>query len=321
MLNSKNLKDSYLVILLVILSLISIFIGVKDISFIDVINLEKDKIEMVFLSRIPRLVSILAAGTGMAVSGLIMQQISRNNFVSPTTAGTEDSAKLGIFVATLLIPSANYFSKLVICFIFSLLGTFLFMHILKNIKHKNVIFVPLIGIMLGNIIDAVTTFLSYKFDAIQSIESWAQGNFSMIIKSRYELLYLAIPLMIVAYIFIHKFTLAGMGRDFSKSLGLKYETIVNIGLVIVALISSLIVIVVGKIPFLGLIVPNIVRMYKGDNLKNSFVSTTLFGAVFLLACDILGRLIIYPYEIPIGIMVGFIGSGIFLYLLFRRKIA
>ena len=91
------------------------------------------------------------------------------------------------------------------------------------------------------------------------------------------------------------------------------------GLVIVALISSLVVITVGKIPFLGLIVPNIVTLYKGDNLKNSIWITALLGAVFLLGCDILGRLIIYPYEISIGLVVGVIGSIVFLYLLFRRN--
>lgn len=319
-LKKRDIKIRYLVISLIILSIISIFIGSKDIKIIDLLSFEKDKLEILILSRIPRLISILAAGTSIAVSGLIMQQISRNSFVSPTTGATEDSAKFGILVSIILFPSAGYFSKMIICFIFSLAGTFLFMYILRKIKFKNDIFVPLIGIMLGAIIESITTFFAYKFDVIQNIESWAQGNFSMIIKDRYELVYLSIPLMIIAYLFANKFTISGMGKEFSKNLGLDYNKVVNIGVVIVALISSIMIIIVGKIPFLGLIIPNIIRIYNGDNLKENFVSTSLFGAVFLLFCDILGRLIIYPYEIPIGLMVGVIGSGVFLYLLFRRKL-
>lgn len=208
---------------------------------------------------------------------------------------------------------------MIVSFIFSLLGTFLFMKILKKIKIKNSIFIPLVGIMLGNIIDSITTFFAYKYDLIQSIASWLQGDFSLIIKGNYELIYFSLPLVVIAFIYANKFTVAGMGEDFSKNLGVNYNRIINIGLVIVALISSLVVITVGKIPFIGLIVPNIVTLYKGDNLKNSLCSTALLGAVFLLGCDILGRLVIYPYEISIGLVVGVIGSIVFLYLLFRRN--
>lgn len=152
---------------------------------------------------------------------------------------------------------------MIVSFIFSLLGTFLFMKILKKIKVKNSIFIPLVGIMLGNIIDSITTFFAYKYDLIQSIASWLQGDFSLIIKGNYELIYFSLPLVVIAFIYANKFTVAGMGEDFSKNLGVNYNRIINIGLVIVALISSLVVITVGKIPFLGLIVPNIVTLYKG----------------------------------------------------------
>lgn len=141
----------------------------------------------------------------------------------------------------------------------------------------------------------------------------------MIMKGRYELLFISIPLVIMAYIFANKFTIAGMGEDFAKNLGLNYKRVVNIGLIIVALITSTVVLTVGMIPFLGLIIPNIVSIYQGDHLKNTLSHTALLGAVFVLFCDILGRLIIYPYEISISLTVGVLGSGIFAYLLLRRK--
>ncbi|EPY2277100.1 ABC transporter permease [Clostridium sporogenes] len=313
------MRKRYLILALIILSICSIFIGVKDISFVDIFNLDDVKLKVLLISRIPRLISIIVVGGSMSIAGLIMQQISRNKFVSPDTASTVDSAKLGILVALMIFPSATLTEKMIVSFIFSLLGTFLFMKILKKIKVKNSIFIPLVGIMLGNIIDSITTFFAYKYNLIQSIASWLQGDFSLIIKGNYELIYLSLPIVVIAFIYANKFTVAGMGEDFSKNLGVNYNRIINIGLVIVALISSLVVITVGKIPFLGLIVPNIVTLYKGDNLKNSLYSTALLGAVFLLGCDILGRLIIYPYEISIGLVVGVVGSTVFLYLLFRRN--
>jgi iron complex transport system permease protein len=193
------------------------------------------------------------------------------------------------------------------------------MKILDKIKFKDTIFIPLVGLMFGNIIGSITTFFAYRKDLIQNISSWLQGDFSMILKGRYELLYISIPLMVIAYLYANRFTIAGMGEDFSVNLGLKYRQVVNIGLVIVAMVSAVVLLTVGMIPFLGLIIPNIVTLYQGDHLKKSLAHTALLGAIFVLVCDIFGRVIIFPYEVPIGLTVGVFGSAIFLYLLMRRK--
>lgn len=314
------MKKRYLLILLIILSAISLFTGVHDIKLIDIINYNQDKMDVFLISRIPRLISILVAGTGMSICGLIMQQISRNKFVSPTTGATIDSAQLGLVFAMLLVPNSGMSGKMIISFIFALLGTFAFMKILKNLKFKNAVFVPLVGIMFGNIIGSVTTFIGYKYNLMQDITAWMQGNFSMILKGNYEMLYITIPLIIIAYMYANKFTIAGMGEDFATNLGLNYNQVLNVGLTIVAMVTVSVVITVGSIPFIGLIVPNIVSMYKGDNLKDSIWHTGLFGAIFVLICDIFSRVVIYPYEIPIGLTVGVIGSGIFLYMILRRNV-
>lgn len=317
--HDRTMKKRYLFIALIVLSVASIFIGVKDVSLNDILHWDQDKMQIIFLSRLPRLISIVVAGVSLSISGLIMQQLSRNKFVSPTTAGTMDSAKLGVLVSLMLFTTASPLEKMLIAFVFALAGTFLFMEILKRIKFKDVIFIPLVGIMFGNIISSITTFFAYKYDLIQNINSWLQGDFSMIMKGRYEILYFSIPLVIIAFLYANRFTVAGMGEDFAANLGMNYKRVLNIGLVIVSLISALVVLTVGMIPFLGLIIPNIVSIYRGDNLKNSLPHTALLGAVFVLACDILGRVVIYPYEISIGLTVGVIGSGIFLYLLMRRN--
>lgn len=162
-----------------------------------------------------------------------------------------------------LFSSASPLIQTLIAFLFALAGTMLFMKILDGIKLKDAILIPLVGIMLGNVIGSITTFFAYQYDLIQSIGSWLQGDFSMILKGDYELLYLSIPLVILAYLFAHRFTIAGMGEDFSKNLGMNHKQVVYIGLFIVALMTSVVVLTVGSIPFLGLIVPNIVSIYRG----------------------------------------------------------
>lgn len=313
------MKLRYLTILLVILSVISVFVGVIDLSPKDIFNLTDDQKEILLISRLPRLISILIAGASMSIAGLIMQQLSRNRFVSPTTAGTLDAARLGVLVSLMVFTAASPLEKILVSFVFALAGTFVFMKLLEMIKFKDPVFIPLVGLMFGSIIESLTTFFAYSNDLIQNMTSWMQGDFSMIMSGNYEFLYISIPTLIIAYLYANKFTIAGMGEDFSINLGLNYRQVVNLGLIISALVTSTVVLSVGVIPFLGLIIPNIVYIYRGDHLKHNLIHTAMLGALFVLACDIIGRVIIYPYEIPINLTVGVIGSGIFIYLLLRRK--
>ncbi|MCH4826533.1 ABC transporter permease [Planococcus halocryophilus] len=314
------MKKRYLIPILIILSIISLFVGVSSISIVDLFDFQSEETQIFLISRLPRLVAILLAGAGMSMAGLIMQQLSRNKFVSPTTAGTLDATRLGILVSMLLFANASMLEKMTVAFAFALAGTFLFMQILNRIKFKDAIFIPLVGLMFGNILSSITTFFAYRADVIQNMSAWLQGDFSMVMKGSYELLYISVPVFVIAYLYANRFTVAGMGEDFSKNLGMKYRSVVNIGLTLVALITATVVLTVGVIPFLGLIIPNIVSIFKGDHLQKTLPHTAMVGAIFLLVCDILGRVLIYPYEISISLMVGVIGSFIFLFLLFRRKV-
>jgi len=308
-----------LVVSAIILSCISLFIGAIDISPKDLLDFDSVETEIFYISRVPRLVAIILAGAGMSIAGLIMQSLSRNKFVSPTTAGTLDAAKLGILVSMVLFTQATYMQQIIFSFVFALVGTLFFMKLLDKIKFKDAIFIPLIGIMYGNILGAITTFIGYENDLLQGLSTWLMGSFTLIIAGKYELLYVAVPAIILAYVYANKFTVAGMGEDFAKNLGLSHKTVLNIGLTLVAIISTTVLLTVGMIPFLGLIVPNIVSIYLGDNLRKTIPHTALLGVVFLLICDILGRLIVYPYEIPVNVTVAVIGSAIFLVLLLRGR--
>ena len=315
----KNGINKWLLVsILIILSFISLMIGVSNFTIFEAIAGNPEAIPIFTQVRIPRLLALILAAFGLSISGLIMQHLSRNKFVSPTTATTTDGAKLGVLVAMLVFPDSIVF-RISIAFIFSLISTGIFILFIQKMKIKNIIFVPLMGLMLGGIIDSITTMIAYQTNTIQNINSWLQGNLTGIIKGNYELLYIIIPLIICAFIYANKFTIAGMGEELATNLGLNYQRVLLLGLVIIALITATVVISVGVIPFLGLIIPNIVSLYRGDNIKHSLWETALLGAIFLITCDIIGRIVIFPYEIPISLTVGVIGSAIFLTLLLQQK--
>ncbi len=306
-------------LILAALSIASLFVGVIDLSLFDILNFSDSQLEVLFLSRFPRLLSILVAGSSLAVSGLIMQRIMQNKFISPTTSGTMQWCKLGVMVAIVFMPGAHQLLRFAGALLVSLLGSFLFLAIANKVRSRNIVLVPLIGIMLGGVVDAGATFFAYKYDIIQNMASWLQGNFSLVAAGNYELLYLSVPLMLIAYFYADYFTLAAMGKETSSALGLNHRLIVNFGIVIVSAVSFISVVGVGNIPFVGLIVPNVLAIFKGDGVKNILWDCAWLGAILVLVCDIFGRLIIFPYEVPIGVILSVIGSFTFLILIRRGR--
>jgi iron complex transport system permease protein len=301
-----------------LLSAVSLFIGVVHLDIPGLLSGDFKQLSILFLSRLPRLLAIICAGAGMSVAGLIMQQICFNKFVSPSTGATISSAQFGVLLSMLLVPESTLFHKTVFSFTAAIAGTWVFVLFIQKIKFKDVIMVPLAGIMFGNIIGGVTEYLSYKYGMMQALASWLVGSFSLIIRGRYEIVFLCLPLVIVAFLYANHFNIVGMGENFSKNLGVNYNLVLFLGLTIAAVITASVVVIVGTIPYIGLIIPNIVSMFKGDNIRGTLMDTALAGILFVLVCDMLGRLIIFPYEIPINLVVGILGSVIFIALLFRR---
>lgn len=274
--------------------------------------------QVFLISRLPRLLAILCTGVGMSVAGLIMQQLCMNKFVSPTTGATISSAQFGILLALLFLPGSTLWGRAIFAFVFAILGTWIFVWFIQRVQFKDVVMVPLVGIMFGNVIGGVTNFLAYKFEMTQALSSWLVGHFSMVLRGRYEIVWLTLPLVVLAFLFANHFNIVGMGKEFSQNLGVPYNLVLFLGLTIAAMITASVVVVVGAISYIGLIVPNVVAMYKGDKIRGTLVDTALFGAIFVLACDMIGRTAIAPYELPIELVVGILGSLLFIGLLFYR---
>lgn len=306
-------------LLLLIAMLGSLFIGVADVSLWQLLRGDPAAWNITVISRIPRLLAILLAGAGLSVAGLVMQQITQNRFASPSTAGTIDAALLGYVLGLVLLSGEAQWQLLAMIFGFAVGGTLLFVKFLQRLQFKNTVLVPLIGIMYGNVISALTTFVAYKFDLLQSMSAWTTANFSGVLLGDYEVLYLAVPVCVLAYLYSSAFSAASIGESFAKNIGLDFNKIVFIGVVLVAVSSAAVVMIVGVIPFLGLIVPNVMALFLGDNMKRLLPWTAFGGAMLVLLCDIVARLVIFPYEMPISLIISILGGVVFMGLVLRDR--
>lgn len=301
---------------LAVLSIISVLVGVGDFHPGAILTDPASQL-LLMVSRVPRTLAVLLTGSSLAVAGVIMQVIARNRFAEPTTAGTAQGAALGLLAVTILAPASPLVFRMVAASATALATTVLFLVIVRRLPPTQPLMVPLVGLVYGGILGAGETFVAYQLDLIQYIGTWMNGEFSGVIAGRYELLWISGTVAILAYAAADRFTIASLGKDASLGLGLSYGTVVALGLVIVSLITALVVVTVGMIPFVGLVVPNLVARIMGDNLRRTLPWVAITGALMVLGCDIIGRIARYPYEIPVGTVFGAFGSALFLWLLLR----
>lgn len=304
--------------LLSALIMLSLATGVSRVSLIDLWH-DAEMREILFVSRFPRTVALVLAGSAMSVAGQIMQMLTQNRFVEPSVVGTTQSASLGLLLVMVWYPAAPVIVKMCIASLFALAGTVLFMLLIQRIRQKSAFIVPLAGIMLGAVFSSVTTFLGMQFDILQSLGSWESGDFSSVMQGRYELIWIVGLITLLAALIADRFTVAGLGQDFSVNVGLNYRQIQLTGMAMIAIVSGVVIVVVGVLPFLGLVVPNIVSMIFGDNLRRTVPWVAMTGAILVLSCDILGRLIIYPFEVPVSALLGVLGAAVFLVLIIRGR--
>ena len=270
-------------------------------------------------SRLPRLAALVLTGVGLSVCGVILQHLVRNKFVEPATSGGLDAAKLGILLSLALVPAASVAVRMLFALVVCFAAGLVFVLLIRRIQFKNTVLVPVIGLMYGGVLSAIAEFYAYRHNIMQSMQGWLLGDFSRVVQGSYEIIYLILPIVALTYLYAHRFTLVGMGEGMATSLGLNYPATVALGLLLVAVTVSATVISVGAIPFVGLVIPNLVALRYGDNLGRTLSIVALSGACLLLACDILGRVLIYPFEVPIGLTAGSVGGVLFLALIIWRQ--
>lgn len=301
--------------LLLLLCGVSLMVGASQMSWSALWSASDDAWLTLTASRLPRLAALVLTGVGLSICGVILQQIVRNRFVEPATCGGLDAAKLGILVALTVLPGAGASGRMLFALVFCLLASLVYVAIIRRIRFTNLVLVPVIGLMYGSLLSAIAEFYAYRHNILQSMQGWLLGDFSRVIEGNYEIIYLILPIVVLTYLYAQRFTVLGMGEGMATSLGLNYAATAILGLVLVAVTVSATVITVGATPFVGLVVPNLVALRYGENLKRTLPIVAMCGAALLLACDILGRLLIHPYEVPIGLTAGSVGGVLFLLLI------
>ncbi|MBK0422355.1 iron chelate uptake ABC transporter family permease subunit [Leucobacter sp. CSA2] len=291
----------------------SLFVGVYDIGD------GAFGAEMFWITRVPRTLALMLAGAALATSGLVMQMLTQNRFVDATTSGTTEWASLGLLLTALLTPSMGLVGKMIVSSLFAFVGAMAFMLILRRIVIRSTLVVPLVGIMLGAVVSALTTFLAAQFNLLQMVSTWFLGSFTQVVRGRYEVLWVVAIVTILVFLLADRITVAGLGKDIATSVGVRYEATLIAGTALVAVAAGVTTVVVGFLPFLGLVVPNIVSMIRGDNVRGNLPWVCLGGIALVAVCDLVGRTIRLPFEIPVSLILGTIGAVVFIVLLLRRR--
>ncbi|WP_374700811.1 ABC transporter permease [Paenibacillus barengoltzii] len=297
----------------IILGIISLFTGVYDIFG------REDGWDMFFITRIPRTVALMLTGAAMAMTGLIMQLMTQNKMVEPTTIGTTEWAGLGLLTVYLLIPSPSLVVRMTGAIIFSFVGTMVFFFFLRSVRLRSSLIVPIIGLMLGAVISALSTFMSLFFNMSQVIEGWFIGSFAPVQAGRYEYLWIILLVTFFIFLYANRLTLAGLGEDVATALGVNYKRLILLANLLIAVAVGIVASVIGNLPFLGLIVPNIISMIRGDDLRSNLPWVCVMGMGTIMLCDIVSRVIIMPFEVPVSLILGTVGAVVFILILLRQR--
>ncbi len=292
---------------------LSLFVGVYDVTGAE------DGWEMFWITRVPRTLALILSGASLAIAGLIMQLMTQNRFAEPTTTGTVEWAGLGLLVTMILIPEPPIVVRMLGAVLFSLIGTFVFFAFLRRVALKSSLVVPIVGIMLGAVVASLSTFLALQTNMLQQMNTWFEGSFASVVRGRYELLFIALFVGAIAFVTADRLTVIGLGKEIATNLGINYTLVLRLGIFIVSVVTGVTTVVVGSLPFLGLIVPNIVSMIRGDNLRSNLPSVALLGIAVVTACDLIARTIIMPFEVPISLVLATVGAAVFITLIVRRN--
>lgn len=302
-----------------VLVVISMMTGEYHITAAGLLSGDTEMWRMFFISRVPRTLALIFAGVAMSFAGVIMQRLTQNRFVEPTTAGTAEWAGLGVLLCFMYFPDASPLIRMAISTAMAFLGTVVFLAIINRIRARKSAIVPLVGLMLGAVVGAATTYVAIESNMLQAVVSWRSGGFAHIVRGFYEPLWAVLFVAVACYLMANYFTIAGLGRDVATSLGLNYGRTVAIGVTMVALASGVTSVVVGFIPFLGLVVPNLVSALRGDDVRKNLPWIGVVAVALIISCDLIGRVVVRPMEIPTSVVMGVVGATVFLAIILSRR--
>lgn len=313
-------------VLIVVVTLMSISMGTKSIALETIIDafirFDKENVDhqIIWSGRVPRALAVLFVGAFLASAGAIMQGVTRNFLASPSIMGVTDGSAFFITMAFVFLPGISSFNLVLLSMLGSLFGgalVFGFASIIKN--GLSPVRLAIIGTVIGTFISSIGTAIAMYHQISQTITMWYNSKVHMV---EMELIYLCVPIgmigLLLAISLARAVTITALGEDVAVGLGQNTRIVKVLSMLAVAILTGTAVALVGKIAFVGLIVPHIVRMVVGVDYRVIIPCSAVMGAFFLAGCDLVSRYINFPFETPIGVVTALIGVPFFLYLI-RRK--
>lgn len=309
--------------LLIVLAIFaSITLGFKPISFEVIVesftNFNPDNVDhqIIINTRLPRAIGAMLIGIALATSGTIMQGITNNYLAEPTIMGVSDGAGLLVTIAMVIIPNASMLSLTIFSLIGSLLGVGSVLFINSFLPTKtSTLNLALIGVIVGMFFSGISSLISSYFKISQDISFWYNARLNILTN---ELLTVGILFFIVgivlAILLRNKISVLSLGEEMANSLGLNVTRTKVLSIIAVAILTGVSVALVGKIGFIGLIIPHITRMLIGVDYRRLIIASGLLGGFFLIFADVVSRYVNFPFETPVGIITSLIGVPFFLYL-------
>jgi iron complex transport system permease protein len=328
---NKNKKSyniiviAFLIILLLIGVFFSISIGSTKIPLSAIITTLKQgdntsKIyRIISYVRIPRTFAAVIAGSSLSVSGVILQSVLNNSLASPSIIGVNSGAGLCTVLIAAFFPKYLYLTTIA-AFMGAILAVLLVYFIAKKTGASRMAII-LSGVAVSSFIGAMTdTVLTLKPDTVIGRTAFLIGGFSGITMDKVSFAGSFILIAIViAFILSYDMNILALGDESAKSLGLNVAKLRFIYLILAALLAGSAISFAGLLGFVGLIVPHTARILVGYDNRILLPVSALLGGIFTLLCDLLARVIFAPYEIPVGIIMSFLGGPFFIYLLIKGK--
>lgn len=336
--NKRTISISTLIILLIGLFIISIFIGTPSFSFSDgflaIFGIgNSTNVTIIQQIRLPRIIGAVLMGASLSISGLIMQTMSNNVMASPSTLGVTNASVLGANFAIIILGGgsivsfggkvniSNPYIVSLIAFIFAFLATILVLF-LSRIKKFNNATTVLIGITFGTFCTGLTNLIQYFANdtSLSTAVYWAFGNLERLSYLDNLIILVVLILSLTFFlIFSYRYNAVLLGEESASTLGINLNIFRFLSLLLASLLTAVCVSFIGIIGFIGLIVPQITRRLVGNNHKHLIISSALFGSVVLLISDLLARIMLNGYALPVGAVTSILGAPIFITLLLLGK--
>ncbi|WP_338448844.1 iron ABC transporter permease [Niallia oryzisoli] len=266
--------------------------------------------------RLPRAISAALVGAFLAVSGAMMQGMTRNPLASPSIMGVTDGAAFALVLVMALFPGVSGTGTILSSFIGAGIAVALIFMIgsfssggLTPVK------LALAGVAIGTLLRSITSVIAFHFNLEKELGFWIAGGLSGASWSSVKILvYSGIIGLLVSFLISKSITVLSLGEDMAIGLGQNNLIIKGLGFISILILTGAAVSVAGAVGFVGLIIPHITRFIMGTDYRWIIPSSAIFGALLLVLSDIIARLVNAPFETPVGAITSLIGVPFFLYL-------